>query len=34
MLRAQCGRDPTNVAQLRRRVAAEGRDAWMYLNYD
>ncbi len=33
-LRAECGRDPTNEGDLRRRVAREGRAVWMYLNYD
>ena len=33
-LRELCGHDPANVAELRRRVAEEGRSVWMYLNYD
>jgi hypothetical protein len=33
-LRLQCGRDPSNVLELRRRVARDGRAVWMYLNYD
>jgi hypothetical protein len=34
VLRALCGHDPSNVGELRRRVAREGRALWMYLNYD
>lgn len=34
LLLAQCGREPNNVAELRERVAREGRAIWMYLNYD
>jgi len=34
LLRAQCGREPSNVAELRERVTREGRAVWMYLNYD
>jgi hypothetical protein len=34
LLHAQCGREPSNVAELRARVAREGRAVWMYLNYD
>jgi len=34
MLRGLCGRDPDNVDALRARVAREGRQVWMYLNYD
>ena len=33
-LRALCGRDPANVAALRERVGRDGRQAWMYLDYD
>ncbi len=34
LLRTECGHDPRNVAELRERVASEGRAVWMYLNYD
>jgi hypothetical protein len=33
-LRAFCGRDPSNVDELKARVAREGRAIWMYLNYE
>ena len=34
LLRVLCDRDPDNVGALRARVARDGRQVWMYLDYD
>jgi hypothetical protein len=33
-LRALCGREASNVDEMKERVAREGRAIWMYLDYD